>query len=486
MASPVVPLFNVMTEVSPADYDALPYQSEAIVETHPARMGAIAHLLGVEAAAPDACRVLEIGCAEGMNLLPLAERFSRSTFVGVDFSPVQVEMAQRAAASARIGNARFVCADLREVQLEAGGFDYVIAHGVYSWVSAEVRQSLLDLCARSLAPGGVAYLSYNVFPGWGLLGGLRAMLRAEVADVPDPQAHLVRLLPILERALGADASPNAALMREALADLRAKPVAQLFHDDLERVNDPVTFLEFIGQAARHGLHYLAEAHFPSMPTEHLPPAARNSLAELSPDFFHAQSFLDFVGNRRFRNSLLIRGTPPAARTLNPAAVAECAIGLRMQPADGVIDLSPNRPLRLAGRHGFQLSVTAPAHKAFFAALCEAAPARVTFPAAMARATYLLREAGYDEPFQPGPLTEGVARLFAIDQCDLVLAGTGEWLHLSPQPAPSPLMRYQARAGYKITNRWHETVQLEEADRRWVAGEGSSERESVLVRTGLAF
>jgi hypothetical protein len=312
------------------------------------------------------------------------------------------------------------------------------------------------------------------------------MLRAEVATAPDPQTHIARVLPILERALAGDATPYAVLMREALAELRAKPLALLFHDDLEMVNEPVTFLEFVGHAARHGLNYLAEAHFASMPTEHLPPAARQALAELSPDFFHAQHFRDFVGNRQFRNSLLIRGTPPAARTLNSATAAECAIGLRMQPADGVIDLSPNQPLRLAGRHGFQLSVAAPGHKAFFAAFCEAAPARVAFSAATARAAHLLREAGYAEALQSEALAEGVGRLFAIDQCDLMLAGKGQWLHLSPEPVPSPLMRYQAREGREITNRWHETVELEEADRRWVAGEAPSKRESALVRTGLAF
>lgn len=475
-----------MTEVLPADYDALPYHHGSIVETHPARIGAIARLLGIEASAPDRCRVLEVGCADGMNLLPLAERFPDSTFVGVDFSSAQIEIARQAAAAASIGNVRFICADLREVQMDEGSFDYVIAHGVYSWVSADVRESLLALCARSLAPKGVAYVSYNVFPGWGLLSGLRATLRAELAGVPDPQAHVAHLLPILERALAGDASPYAVLMRDALAEMRAKPAALLFHDELETVNDPVTFLDFIRHSARHGLHYLAEAHFPSMPTEHLPAAARDALAELSPDFLRTQQYLDFVGSRKFRNSLLIRGTPPEARSLNAAVISECAVGLRMQPVDGVIDLSPNRPLRLVGQHGFQLSISDPAHKAFFAALCEVAPARVAFPAALARAGYLLREAGYEERLLSAPLTDGMARLFAIDQCDLVLAGAGQWLHLSAQPAPSPLMRYQARAGLKITNRWHEMVELTDADRRWVAGESPSNREGALVRTGLAF
>ncbi len=118
-------------------------------------------------------------------------------------------------------------------------------------------------------------------------------------------------------------------------------------------------------------------------------------------------------------------------------------------------------------------MSAPAHKAFFAALCEVAPARVPFAAALARARYLLREGGSGETLPAQPLAEGLARLFAADQCDLLLAGDGAWLDLAPEPAPSALMRYQARTGHRVTNRWHEPVTLEEADRLWVAGEAPS-------------
>src|SRR5271154_4542291 len=107
-----------MSEVSSAAFDALPYRHGAIPETHPARIGAVARLLGINAAPPDRCRVLELGCAEGMNLLPLAERLPGSTFVGVDFSPVQLDAAEQARSAAGIGNARFVHADLREFEPE--------------------------------------------------------------------------------------------------------------------------------------------------------------------------------------------------------------------------------------------------------------------------------------------------------------------------------------------------------------------------------
>ena len=475
-----------MPEVLASSFESLPYRHGAVPETHPSRLGAIARLLGLKATVPDYCRVLELGCGEGMNLLPLAERFPHSEFFGVDFSAAHIAVAEEACATAGIRNARFVCADLRSYAAEPGAFDYVIAHGVYSWVSAEVRERLLELCARTLAPDGVAYVSYNVHPAWGVIGGLRAMLRAELTGVTDPVAHIARLLPILEKGFAGQNTLYAALMREALAEMRAKPPELLFHDELEVISEPVTFLEFTAHAHRHGLSYLAEAHFPSMPLEHLPLPAREALMEIDPDFFRGQQFLDLFGNRRFRNSLLIRGESPTAYTPNPAAISECAAGLHLRPADAQIDLSPGVPLRLVGRHGFQLSVLAPAQKAFFAALCEVAPARVAFADVVKRAQHLLTQTGQAPVVDPLPMAAGLARLFAIDQCDLVLAGSGDWLDLSPEPAPSALMRHQARRGLHVTNRWHEVVDLTDEDRRWIAGEGSTANEAALIRTGLAF
>jgi hypothetical protein len=159
--------------------------------------------------------------------------------------------------------------------------------------------------------------------------------------------------------------------------------------------------------------------------------------------------------------------------------------LYLRPDDGRIDLAPGVPLRLSGRHGFQLSVSASGQKAFFAALCEAAPARLPFAAALARAAELLDQTGAPSVIDPGPLAIGMAKLFAADQCDVMWLGAGDWLTCSPTPAPSTLMRFQARSGLHVTNRWHEIAELSADERRWVAGEASAVNAAALIRTGLA-
>lgn len=473
-----------MPDPMAASYDALPYRHGAIPQSHPARIGAIARLLGMPAALPDSCRVLELGCGEGMNLLPLAERFPRAHFVGVDFSGGQIGVGEQARLAAKLDNAQLVCADLRAYEPEPGAFDYVIAHGVYSWVPDEVKERLLALCAQALAPAGVAFISYNVHPAWGLIGSLRAVLRAELARVPDPVAHTTRLLPALDAAFAAQPGPHSTLMREAIAEMQSKPVALLFHDELEAINDPVTFLDFASHAARYSLHYLGEAHFASLPFDHLPAGARAALGGLDLDFLGGQQLLDLLGYRRIRHSLLTRSTPPTQRALDPSVVPECAVRLHLWPADGRIDLTPGVPVRLVGRHDFQLSVEKPEQKAFFAALCEARPGGLPFPVALDRTSELLHQSGHSITADPALLAAGVAKLFTIDQCDLLLTGDGAWLQLSDHPAPSPLMRHQAAHGLNVTTRWHENIALTSEELRWLAGEAVSVNESALLRSGL--
>lgn len=472
-----------MTDVLREHYDAHPAFHGSIPESHPARIAAIARLLGLPAALPDQCRVLELGCATGLNLLPLAERFPRSGFTGVDLSPVQIAAAESLRDESGLGNVRLVCTDLREWEPEPGAFDYVIAHGVYSWVPDEVKDRLLAVCARALAPQGLAYISYNVLPGWSHLAGLRAVLRAELEGEANPAAAR-RLLDVFARAFAQQPGHEAALIRAALAEMQAKSPEALLHDDLAPINDPVTFRRFAAHAARHDLHWFAEAHFASMPFDHLPLPAREPLAELQPDAIREQQFLDLLGQRRFRNSLLTRPSVPESSAADSSVVKECAIGFRMMPADGRIVLPAGFPLRLRGSHDFAMAVEKPEQKAFFAALCEAAPGRILFSDACARAAALLAQAEIPVALDADLMAHGILKLFAIDQLDLMLAGSGDWLATSPEPAPSPLTRVLARRDLPIINRWHETVALSPADRQWLTGEAAGPSANPLLRTGL--
>src|SRR5712692_4297077 len=146
-------------------YDEIPYPNLSHVQSHPDALATLATLLGLAPAPIDRCRVLEIGCATGGNLIPMALSLPGSSFLGIDSSARQIEMGQAAVAAVGLGNVQLRQMDIRQVTPELGEFDYIIAHGVFSWVPKDVRDQLLTICKQNLAPNGVAFVSYNVYPG---------------------------------------------------------------------------------------------------------------------------------------------------------------------------------------------------------------------------------------------------------------------------------------------------------------------------------
>ncbi len=464
-------------------YEAVPYRHGAIPDSQPARLAAIGRLHGVPAAAPDACRVLELGCAEGMNLLPWAERFPESQFVGVDWSPTMIREGEAARRECGLENAELLCADLRDYEPPPGHFDYIIAHGVLSWVPDEVKQRLFAICARGLAPAGIAYVSYNTLPGWGLLGGLRRFLLEQVDRTQPPPAQLEearRIAASLGAAMAGQPGAYGELIRQALADMLQKPPALFYHDELSLVNDPCTFTHFLSEASARDLHYLAEAHYASMPWEHVPEAMRAALPGVGDDFLRAQQYMDVMFQRWLRNSLLCR--MPPARVPSAGAIRECAVGLRLRLSAGPADLRDGAPLRLTRGQDFAVEIAAPAEKAFLTGLAQAGAARVPFPQAVALANEMLRQAGLP-PADEEALCALLLRLFSLDGLDLLLAGDGAWLKTGATAAPSRLMQWEARHDRPVTNRWHEPVSLTPAGRRWLA-EYAGEANPGAAQAGL--
>jgi len=146
-------------------YDAVPYSEYVFPYTHPASVGAVAALFGMRPADPAHCRVLELGCCTGANLIPMAYDLPGSEFVGIDLSRRQIDDGRRTIAALSLTNIDLRPGSILDVDESYGTFDYIIAHGVYSWVPAEVREKLLAVCKANLKPDGVAYVSYNTYPG---------------------------------------------------------------------------------------------------------------------------------------------------------------------------------------------------------------------------------------------------------------------------------------------------------------------------------
>jgi SAM-dependent methyltransferase len=287
-------------------YDAVRYTTYPRIETHPDRLAAMGRLYGIPTAPVEACRVLEIGCGDGGNLIPMAYFLPHSHFYGIDLAGGAIAEGRRVVQDLELRNVELAERDLRDLGRDDGEFDYIVAHGLYSWIPPDLRDRLLDVCRERLAPHGIAYLSYNTWPGRHARHILREMLLYHLRGIHRPQRRLSearRFLRLLQ-------TPEAR-------DLVDRPDDVLFHDDLALVNDPVWFRDFAAHAERHGLQYLDEAGTgPRVPLE----------SEQHSDFFRMRSF---------RQSLVCRAEVSIHRDIEPGRMSGFLFSAGGDPVDAV-------------------------------------------------------------------------------------------------------------------------------------------------------
>jgi len=183
---------TIMNAARRTSYDDFPYQSVPLRQTHPDHLATVASLFGFDAPDASRARVLEIGCASGGNLIPLAASYPQASFVGIDLSAVQIAQGATEIGALGLTNIRLLSMDVMAFGGAEGAFDYIIAHGIYSWVPAAVQDKILAVCATQLADNGIALVSYNVLPGWRMLGIVREAMLYQTRGVADPPARVAQ------------------------------------------------------------------------------------------------------------------------------------------------------------------------------------------------------------------------------------------------------------------------------------------------------
>lgn len=335
-------------------YDLLPYTSNPFPQTQPARLGALTRLFGISSKGLENARVLELGCAAGGNIIPHAVRYPSAEFVGVDLSRTQVAAGRSRITRLGLKNCVIHCKSFTELSDEDGKFDYIICHGVYSWVPAQVRDSILAICRGHLADEGVAMISYNVLPGWRMMQALRDAFLLYVPDHNDSRQRVAQaraLLSILK-----EYSPETGAYKQILSGwadrLATLPDDYIAHEFLEEINEPCTFKQFVDDAARHNLTFLAEADLPSMVLDNQPAQTASKIREISGNqLVGSEQMLDILNGRTFRQSLLVKAevgekidrnlTPKSVETLHFITAGDLTIK-RMEKGGEATDAAGRR------------------------------------------------------------------------------------------------------------------------------------------------
>lgn len=299
-------------------YDSLPYESYSFPYSHPARLSAVAHLFSLATPRNKKFRVLELGAASGGNLIPLAMYYPDVELVGIDYSTVQVEQGQKLIQSLGLEDrVQLLCQSITDIDKDLGKFDYIVSHGVYSWVPTEVQDAIISTIQNHLKPKGVAYVSYNVYPGWKRLEIIRDMMLYHTRDMNENKAQermaQGRAIVDFIRNMSHEKSGIRQMIDAPWDSLRNKADSYLGHEFLEPVNQPCYFLDFSEKLNAHKLAYLADAEpslsfiqdMPEDKVKELIAASRNNQVML-------EQYLDFIYFRQFRKSLIVHQSATAS------------------------------------------------------------------------------------------------------------------------------------------------------------------------------
>lgn len=434
---------------TPTSYDRTPYPSYLHPATHPARLAALAALHGVDAPAVERCRVLELGCGDGTNLLSMAATLPGASFVGVDLAANAVSAARTTASAAGLSNATFHHASVTDIDHSWGSFDYIVAHGLYSWVPPDVRESILSVCAENLAGEGIAYLSYLTHPGGHLIRALREMMLQNVDSSASPEVRFGQAQDFLGQlgdALDGTGNPTQQWLRREVARARDYSASYLLHDDLSEVQDACWFTEFARHAAAHGLQYLTDSLDGLSIAGELSGKTRAALARMAPDRLRQEQFVDHLIGRRFRATLLCHRNRSVKAERQTPALDNLLVSASLEPIGGPANFADGVPVRFGHSPDAHLEVEHAIAKAAFAELSSAWPGAVRVDRLRKQAKQRLAAAGISMTRPADAQSDLAGTLLKARDALLVDILSGAMpiaIQMPSRPVASALERHQA-------------------------------------------
>lgn len=438
-------------------YNQVPYINSAYPQTHPGRLYVMGKLAGLDPPAVEMCQVLEIGASEGENLAGMAMVLPSAQFVGIELAEAPVQRGQKTIAALGLANLRLRQMNLLDIDKKLGEFDYIIAHGVYSWTPSEVRDKVLAVVKANLSAQGVAFVSYNTHPGGHLREMLREMMQYRIGKEADPHGQLERARELLR--VIAIGRPKPDAMETAVAgraaELLERSDSALMHDDLSEAYQPVYFHEFVEYAARHDLKTIGEASLLDPDARNLSPDAVARIREMAVgDAVAEEQYFDFVRNRKFRETLLCH----AGIALEEGSVEGCYAASSVEELEEGVFVTSN---------DIRLKTTHPALVEYLRRLIALWPLSE-------------RVAGGDKELS--------LQLFRVGLIDLHGFAGVAW-RAGERPCVSRFARYQAARGDpRMTTLWHGAMGLGNEEARKIVSllDGSRDRAELAREMGSSI
>lgn len=450
-----------MTDLLSA-YNAIPYPGQPLAQAHPDRLATLATLFGLSAPKLETCRVLELGCGDGLNLIGIAQNLPDAQCLGIDLAAAGIEKGDAIIHQLTLKNITLRQLDIIEIDETLGKFDFIIAHGLYSWVPENVRDKILSICKENLAEDGIAYVSYNVYPGAYLRNMVRDMMRYHVAEFESAQQKIEQARAIVEFIADSardDSEIYKPLLQKERDRIRGFLDSSLYHDDLSVFDTPVYFYQFVEHAERHGLHYLSEAQFFETQAGIFPPDVIDVLNRVADSRVAKEQYMDFLKGRRFRQTLLCYAERKFEPILRSEHVVNFRIGAPVYP-ESSCDVNTHEVMTFVGVKHSAVKTDNPLIKAALLHLGKIWPGTIHFEDLLDHARSV---SGVQMNRQESATTlaDMLLRAFAGAVVEFHLLPPNYVIQPSEYPVASPLARLQSIEGVKVTNLRHYAIKIED-------------------------
>lgn len=460
------------------DYETVPYIGYPIPAMHPRRLAWTARVKGGPRPELEHARVLEIGCGDGANLLSVLAFEPGWSGLGIDASPHALGLARTGALRGGITRATFAVMDIATAEVEPEAWDFVLAHGVYSWIDPDRRAALRRLVRRALAPTGLAAISFNALPGWGVRGRIRDILLR--AGDHDPMELLTRL-----RALTSADHPWARMLSHELDLARGARPDYLAHEYLEEHNEAFWVGDVARPAMADGLAWVGDSQFD------LAAGRSGEMARelLGVDGLRGEELADLVTYCQLRSLVFCRDDAPRPPAATDAELLdEAFVSGVVTPTTEEFDVRAGVESVMRSAEGMDILVTEPLCKMALDELARIHPDALTAAELAERARERLGLLGvHPASAEETALRDGILRLWRAGALELRLHRP-RVRTAAPSPATvSAFTRWEAEMRPAVSTPIGTFLQLEDEQRASIrALDGSGEAPTGLVELLAAW
>lgn len=297
-------------------YSELLYKSNPFNYTVPALLEANGKLYGLTPKDSRKARVLELGSSFGGNIITQALYNPEAEYVGIDLTAEQVRKGNEIIEKIGLTNIKLIEKNILDVNEDFGKFDYIIVHGVFSWVPENVKDKIIKICNENLNEEGIAYISYNTYPGWKEPDKIREMMIYANKYFPeislgDKNQRGKAFISIVaeQMKLYEDIVEKKGDFIKQIEELLEMQDYYVAHEYLESFNHPLYLNEFVDLIKKENLQYVSDVALRLSIISTYNQDTVNKLQQLSQgDHVIKEQCLDFILDTKFRRSLICKNS----------------------------------------------------------------------------------------------------------------------------------------------------------------------------------